>query len=486
MLGVIFCLVMGLGVRPLLARASTAYDEAGRIPSGWTALIFAGVLVAAYATEEIGIALIFGAFVMGLVMPRHAGLTEDVTRRVEDFVVILLLPLFFAITGLRTDIGLLDRPELWLITGVLLAIALLGKLFGAALAARLAGFNTRESTVIGVLMNTRGLTELIVLSLALEKGVISDALFAMLVIMALVTTVMTSPMLKALDPKNELGTPVEEELSAARSVSMAEFPELAPREQALLVAPQADAALGQLLALAEPLARSEPPRELILAKLVRPPRGAAVRGGLQTENRLLEQAAEEVNLARRELIERGVAARAVAFISADPGEGPVAPGRPPGGRLPARRRAAAGGRRGRAARPGGHGAARGPLRRGGAGRPGGRARAARPRGPGGRPRSAAPSTTGPRSSWVRGPARPRAPRSSCSAPPGRPRTAPASPACSATPDCWCSSTPVWSPSRWWPSRGASGSWRWRRTPGCSWSDCPGGGVRRDSVRRAPR
>ena len=104
--------------------------------------------------------------------------------------VILLLPLFFVVTGLRTDVWLLDRPELRLITGVLLAVALLGKLFGAALAARLAGFDGRSSAVI-VLMNTRGLTELIVLNLALEKGVISDGLFAMLVIMALVTALIT-------------------------------------------------------------------------------------------------------------------------------------------------------------------------------------------------------------------------------------------------------------------------------------------------------
>jgi nucleotide-binding universal stress UspA family protein len=131
---------------------------------------------------------------------------------------------------------------------------------------------------------------------------------------------MTAPMLKGMDPENELGVPVEEELKQARQMSMAEFPELRPPQQAILLAPQADAALGQLRSLAEPLARSEPPRELILAKLVRPPRAAAVRGGLQTENRLLEQASNEVNLARRELIERGVAARAVAFISADPGE----------------------------------------------------------------------------------------------------------------------------------------------------------------------
>ena len=115
-LAIAFCLVMGSLVRPLLGRVSTAYDEAGRVPGGWIAAIFAGVLLSAYATEEIGIALIFGAFIMGMVMPRHAGLTEDVTHRIEDFVVVLLLPLFFAYTGLRTNIGLLDRPELWLIT----------------------------------------------------------------------------------------------------------------------------------------------------------------------------------------------------------------------------------------------------------------------------------------------------------------------------------------------------------------------------------
>ena len=191
----LFCLVMGFVVRPLLARVSTAYDEAGRVPGGWVAPIFAGVLLSAYATEEIGIAVIFGAFIMGLIMPRHAGLTEDVTRRIEDFVVILLLPLFFAYTGLRTNVGLLDRPELWLLTLALLAVAMLGKLFGAAIAARLTGFDWRASAVIGTLMNTRGLTELIVLNLALEKGVISEALFAMLVLMALVTTLMAGPLL---------------------------------------------------------------------------------------------------------------------------------------------------------------------------------------------------------------------------------------------------------------------------------------------------
>ena len=317
-LAIAFCLVMALLVRPLMARVSGAYDEAGRVPGAWIVLIFAGVLLSAYTTEEIGIALIFGAFVMGLIMPRHAGLTEDVTGRVEDFTIILLLPLFFAFTGLKTDMGLLDRPELWLMTGVLLVIAMVGKLFGAAIAARLTGFNWRDSAVIGTLMNTRGLTELIVLNLALEKGVISDALFAMLVIMALVTTLMAGPLLRLLDPKNELGAPVEEELEEARKESVAEFPALEVPEQSILVAPQGDA-LEQLLAIAKPLARSEPPRELIVARLMRPPRGAATRAGLQTENRQLQEATEEIDEARRELIEAGIAARGVAFGSVDPG-----------------------------------------------------------------------------------------------------------------------------------------------------------------------
>ncbi len=314
-----FCLVMALAVRPLLARASTAYDEAGRVPGGWIALIFAGVLLSAYITEMIGIALIFGAFIMGLVMPRHAELSEDVTRRIEDFVVTLLLPLFFAFTGLRTNIGLLDRPELWLITGVLLAVAVVGKLFGAMLAARFTGFDWRSSAVIGTLMNTRGLTELIVLNLALEKGVISEALFAMLVLMALVTTLMAGPFLKLLDPRNELGAPLEEELTEARAASAADFPALPVPDQAILVAPQGEAALPQLLSLAEPMARSEPPREVVLARLVAPPGGVALRGGLQTENRLLEAASGEVERARLGLMESGVAARAVAFVSADAG-----------------------------------------------------------------------------------------------------------------------------------------------------------------------
>jgi Kef-type K+ transport system membrane component KefB len=315
-LAIAFVAVMGLAVRPLLARVSVAYDEAGRVPVAWITAIFAGILVAAFTTEQIGIALIFGAFVMGAIMPRKAGLTEDVTRRIEDMVVLLLLPLFFAFTGLKTNVLLIDRSELILITVVLVVVAIVCKFGGTLLAARITGIGWRDSAVLGTLMNTRGLTELIVLNLALEKGVISEALFAALVLMALITTFMAGPVLNLLDPKGELGEPVEAELDRA-----AAEPGAPPTpERSILVAPQTEAALPQLLALAEPLATSEPPREVIIAKLVPPPRGGEIRGGLQSQDMRLAEASAEVERVRRELRARKVPARAVAFTSVEAGK----------------------------------------------------------------------------------------------------------------------------------------------------------------------
>jgi Kef-type K+ transport system membrane component KefB len=316
---VAFVLVMALLVRRVLARMATAFDEVGQIPSGWFAAIVVGVLLSAYITEAIGIDVIFGGFIMGMVMPRHARLTEDVTRRVEDFVVTLLLPMFFVYTGLKTNITLLDRPELWLITAGLVVLAIVGKLAGAAIAARVCGFDSRASMVIGTLMNTRGLTELIVLNIALEVGAISSVLFTALVIMAIITTLMTGPLLKLLDPRNEYGTKLEDELAGAAVAAAREHPGLPVAERSILVASHTDAALKRLIGLAEPLARSLPQRELILTRLVEPPRGAGVRGGLQTENLELERASRVIAEARERLAVDGVLARGVALSSSHPG-----------------------------------------------------------------------------------------------------------------------------------------------------------------------
>jgi K+:H+ antiporter len=313
----VFCLGMAFLVRPIMARAAVAYDEAGRLPGTWITVIFAGVLLSAIATETIGIAVIFGAFVMGLAMPRHAGLSEDVTRRVEDFVLTLLLPLFFAYTGLRTNVALLNSGELIAITVALCALAIVGKYGGTLIAARVIRLPWRQSAVLGALMNTRGLTELIVLNLALSLGAISVALFTALVIMALLTTFMAGPLIRLLDPDNVYGE--EPEVQLAASVLPAAVQRRVAGEHSILVAPQSAAALDQLLALAEPLARSQPRRELILARLVRPPRGAGVRGGLQTEARLVSEASDQLQRRRSELLDAGLQTRAVALTSADPG-----------------------------------------------------------------------------------------------------------------------------------------------------------------------
>ena len=317
----VYVLIMVLIVKRIVARMATAFDEVGRMPGAWFAAIVIGVLLSAYVTEEINIAFIFGGFVFGMIMPRHTRLNEEITRRIDDFVVTLLLPVFFVYTGLRTNVGLLDRPELWLITLLLIGVAIVGKLFGAAIAARVAGNDWKGSTVIGTLMNTRGLTELIVLNLALDVGAITNTLFAMLVIMAVVTTLMAGPLLKLLDPKNEYGRGVEDEFADAALAAVQAHPELPVPERSILVAPETDAAVGPLVALAEPLSRTEPPRELIIARLVRPPRGAGagVRGGLQSENLALEQASRAINDLRERLASDGIVARGVALTSTDPG-----------------------------------------------------------------------------------------------------------------------------------------------------------------------
>ena len=158
------------------------------------AVVFGVVLVSAVSTELIGIHALFGAFLAGIVMPTAYGFRDKLVVRVENLSSVLLLPVFFAFTGLRTQIGLLNGAQDWLICLVIIAIATAGKLGGSALAARLTGMRWRESLQLGALMNTRGLMELIALNIGYDMGILSQRIFTMLVIMALVTTVMTGPL----------------------------------------------------------------------------------------------------------------------------------------------------------------------------------------------------------------------------------------------------------------------------------------------------
>jgi Kef-type K+ transport system membrane component KefB/nucleotide-binding universal stress UspA family protein len=187
--------------RWFLKRLITHYRPAGRLSQFVLALIYMGVVASALITELIGIHLIFGAFLLGAAMPKDAELVRELAIKTEDFVLIFLLPVFFAYSGLKTQISLLNRPELWLLCALILGVAIAGKYIGTYVAARVSGINKREASALGWLMNTRGLTELIVLNIGLELGVISPLLFTMLVIMALVTTFMTSPLLEWTYPK---------------------------------------------------------------------------------------------------------------------------------------------------------------------------------------------------------------------------------------------------------------------------------------------
>jgi Kef-type K+ transport system membrane component KefB len=192
----VFIAVMVWIVRPGLPRWLGQKRLDAENPSGgMLAVIVCGVLAAALATELIGIHALFGAFLAGVIMPHAGNLRHKLAVRVENFSSVLFLPLFFAFTGLRTQLGLLDDVQGWLICLGIIGVATLGKLGGSAVVARLTGMGWSDSLQLGALMNTRGLMELIALNIGYDLGILSPRIFTMLVIMALVTTAMTGPLL---------------------------------------------------------------------------------------------------------------------------------------------------------------------------------------------------------------------------------------------------------------------------------------------------
>ncbi|MBF2066170.1 MAG: cation:proton antiporter [Calothrix sp. C42_A2020_038] len=181
---------------------SNFYERAGGLSQVKMAFIYGGVVTSALITEYIGIHLIFGAFLFGAIVPKNEDLVSEIAVKTQDFVLIFLLPIFFAYSGLKTQIGLINSPQLWGLFLLVLVVGILGKYTGTYIAARIYGINNREASALGWLMNTRGLTELIVFNIGLELKIISPLLFTMLVIMVLVTTFMTSPLLELTYPKD--------------------------------------------------------------------------------------------------------------------------------------------------------------------------------------------------------------------------------------------------------------------------------------------
>lgn len=201
-------------VRPFLKRVGNIHSSRESLSKSIVAIFFLTLILSAYASEVIGIHALFGAFMAGAIMPDNANFRSIFVEKVEDIALVLLLPLFFVYTGLRTQIGLLDDPYLWKVTGLIIFVAVTGKFIGSALAAKYVGQNWKDSLTIGALMNTRGLMELVILNIGYDLGVLTPEIFAMMVIMALVTTFMTGPALTFINwafqsPKTE----TEQELS---------------------------------------------------------------------------------------------------------------------------------------------------------------------------------------------------------------------------------------------------------------------------------
>jgi len=196
---VIYLIVMLYLVQPFLIRVGRIYIARETINKTLIALIFALLLLSSYITETIGIHALFGAFVAGLIMPHNIDFKKNLVEKIEDVSLVLFLPLFFAFTGLRTQITLLNEAHLWEVLFWVLVVAIIGKFGGSALAARFGGLSWKISLSIGALMNTRGLIQLVVLNIGYELGILSPEIFAILVLMALITTFMTNPSLQLIE-----------------------------------------------------------------------------------------------------------------------------------------------------------------------------------------------------------------------------------------------------------------------------------------------
>ena len=198
-LAILYVIVMLFVVKPFLKKIGELYGTKENLSKPVVAIFFLTLIISSYLTEIIGIHALFGAFMTGVIMPDITKFRNLFIEKVEDVSVILLLPLFFVYTGLRTEIGLINDPFLWRVTGFIILVAVVGKFFGSALAAKFVGQSWRDSLTIGALMNTRGLMELIVLNIGLDLKVLTPEVFTMMVIMALVTTFMTGPTLNSIN-----------------------------------------------------------------------------------------------------------------------------------------------------------------------------------------------------------------------------------------------------------------------------------------------
>jgi Kef-type K+ transport system membrane component KefB len=305
-----YVVIMILVVRPAMARLARLYGNRGRLTQGVMAVVFVALLLSSFATEFIGIHAIFGAFALGAMIPHDSGMAQELSDRLEDMVVVLLLPAFFVFVGLRTQIGLVSGAEQWAICGLIIVVASAGKFGGSLLASRITGLSWREGSALGVLMNTRGLMELIVLNIGLDMHVISPELFAMLVLMALVTTFATTPILHLIT-RNQ---PLEEE--QVSPFVRAESPRWDIERSAVLVPVSNPLGVNRLVELALSATPADAPPPRVLA-LVRPPIGG-VRSGLREVEQRIAPRSPALSAALDLAWSRGAVITPQAVWSSDP------------------------------------------------------------------------------------------------------------------------------------------------------------------------
>ncbi len=276
-LAIPYAAAMFLIVRPLLRRLAGAYRQAGRLTPNILATVLAGLLLSSCATNWMGLHFIFGAFLFGIVMPREAvlGLREDILARLEQISVLVLLPLYFVVSGLSINLSTIGHSGLEEL-GAILVVAIAGKLAGAYGGAQLAGIHGRNAGVMATLMNTRGLTELVILGVGLQLHILNNSLYSLMVVMALVTTAMSGPLLKLIYPDRVM----EHDIAAADRRQFAD----GPSHRILVVVDQPETA-GPLLDIGADLAATRPGSELALVHLtsLRPESRSGVGTGFGAE-----------------------------------------------------------------------------------------------------------------------------------------------------------------------------------------------------------
>ncbi|MGE0029426.1 cation:proton antiporter [Pseudonocardia sp.] len=316
----VFAAFMFLVVRPLLARMVPWYNREGRLTPDMLAIVLVLLLTSAYITEKIEVHAIFGAFILGTAMPRRgaAGLTREILERVEQISLLLLLPVFFVVTGLRVDIGAVGLIGLWELLLILLA-AIGGKFIGAYTAARFRRVPRRQAGALGLLMNTRGLTELVILTVGVQLGVLDQNLFTLMVLMALITTAMAAPLLNIVYPDRM----VQRDIAAAEREELGEI----DAYTVVVAVPEDGAGAGgpdgtatpALARIARDVAGLERPARVALCRFLPARPKLEMGGGLGNELALIAAAGDSLRVVAQEISASGdVQCSVVARFAADP------------------------------------------------------------------------------------------------------------------------------------------------------------------------